>query len=72
MAFSHLLLKGQFKSAKAVVKAYIDFFEMRKSYESVRVENMSKVTVSDISSQYNKSILINYYTGKKTFNSLVK
>jgi GT2 family glycosyltransferase len=72
MAFSHLLLKGQFKSAKAVVKAYIDFFEMRKSYESVRVENMSKVTVTNISSQYNKSILMNYYTGKKTFNSLIK
>ena len=72
MAFIHLLVKGQFKSAKAVIKAYIDYFKMRKSYKLVRTENMSKVTVSDISSQYNKSILINYYTGKKTFNSLVK
>ena len=72
MAFIHLLVKGQFKSAKAVIKAYIDYFEMRKSYKSFRVENMSKVTVPDISSQFNKSILINYYTGKKTFNSIVK
>ena len=72
MAFIHLLVKGQFKSAKAVIKAYIDYFEMRKSYKSIRAENMSKVTVPDISSQFNKSILINYYTGKKTFNSLVK
>jgi hypothetical protein len=72
IAFIHLLVKGQFKSAKAVIKAYIDYFEMRKSYKLVRAENMSKVTVPDISSQYNKSILINYYTGKKTFNSLVK
>jgi GT2 family glycosyltransferase len=72
MAFGHLLIKGKFKSAKAVVKAYIDFFEMRKSYESVRAENISKIIVSNISSQYNKSIIINYYTGKKTFNSLFK
>ena len=72
MAFIHLLVKGQFKSAKAVIKAYIDYFEMRKSYKSIRAENMSKVTVPDISSQFNKSILINYYTGKKTFNSIVK
>ena len=72
MAFIHLLVKGQFKSAKAVIKAYIDYFEMRKSYKLVRAENMSKVTVPDISSQFNKSILINYYTGKKTFNSIVK
>ena len=72
MAFIHLLVKGQFKSAKAVIKAYIDYFEMRKSYKSIRAENMSKVTVPDISSQFNKSLLINYYTGKKTFNSLVK
>ena len=72
MAFIHLLVKGQFKSAKAFIKAYIDYFEMRKSYKSIRGENMSKVTVPDISSQFNKSILINYYTGKKTFNSIVK
>lgn len=72
MAFSHLLLKGQFKSVKAVVKAYRDFFEMRKSYESVRAENISKIIVTNISSQYNKSILIKYYSGNKTFNSLIK
>lgn len=72
MAFGHLLLKGKFKSAKAVIRAYRDFFDMRKSYKTVRAENTSKITVPNISSQFNKSILINYYTGKKTFNSLIK
>lgn len=72
MAFGHLLVQGQFKSAKAVVKAYRDYFRMRKSYKSVRSENLNKTEVSSIATQYKKSILIDYYTGKKTYNSLFK
>lgn len=72
MAFGHLLLKGQFNSAKAIVKAYRDFFDMRKSYEPIRTENISKIIVPNITTQYNRSVLIKYYMGKKTFNSLFK
>lgn len=72
MAFGHLLVQGQFKSAKVVVKAYLDYFRMRKSYKSVRSENLNKTEVSSIATQYKKSILIDYYTGKKTYNSLFK
>lgn len=72
MAFGHLLLKGQFNSAKAIVKAYRDFFDMRKSYETIRTENISKIIVPNITTQYNRSVLIKYYMGKKTFNSLFK
>lgn len=72
MAFCHLLLNGQFKNAFAVIKAYNDFYKMRKSYESIRDENISNIIVSNISTQYKKSILIKYYTGKKTFSLLFK
>ena len=72
LAFGHLLIKGKFKSAKAVIKAYRDFFKMRTSFKPNRTENITKSIVSSISTQYNNSILIKYYTGKKTYNSLFK
>lgn len=72
MAFGHLIIKGQFKNAKGVVRAYRDFLQISKSYKAKRTENLSKIVVPNISTQYNRSILINYYTGKKTFKSLFK
>ena len=71
-AYLHLLLKGQFKSAKAVIEAYTDFIKMRKSYKPTRIENISKSVVKKFPTQYKRSILIDYYTGKKTFDSLFK
>jgi GT2 family glycosyltransferase len=73
LAFLHLLLRGNFKNAKAVLKAHRDFLKMRSSYQSIRYKNISKATVTDISTQYKESILWKFYFGgKKTYVSLSK
>lgn len=71
-ALFHLLIMGQFRSAKAVIKAYTDFVKMNKSYKLIRKDNLKKSIVYKFPTQYNRSILIDYYTGKKTFSSLFK
>ncbi|MDR0332121.1 MAG: glycosyltransferase family 2 protein [Dysgonamonadaceae bacterium] len=73
LAFVHLLLRGNFKNAQAVIKAHRDFLKMRSSYQSIRCENLSKTIVTDISTQYKKSILWKFYfEGKKTYSSLFR
>ncbi len=72
LAFLHLILKGQFKNASAVIKAYIDYYSLRPSYKSVRKTNLSKTKNISIATQYRKSILLKFYTGYKTYNSLLK
>jgi len=69
LAFVHLVMKGNFKNARAVVKAYVDYWKMRPSYKQVRRENLAK-TLIEIPTQYPKSILMRFYTGKKTYQSL--
>jgi Predicted glycosyltransferases len=72
LAYIHLLLRGNFKSAKAVVEAYNDFWKMRHSFRPVRRENLKKTTVWRIPTQYRKSILLHFYLGgKKTYKSLM-
>lgn len=70
LAYIHLLLKREFKSAYAIIEAYRDFLKMRKLYKLTRIENIKKTTVNKIPSQYNKSILLQFYTGKKSYNSI--
>lgn len=72
LAYIHLILKGEFKSAHAIIDAYGDFFKLRKSYKLIRKENLKKTTLKNIPSQYKKSILLKFYTGKKTFNSIFR
>lgn len=73
LAGMHLLLKGDFKSARAVVDAYRDFVKMRPSYRMTREENMRKITVEAIPTQYRKSILIDFYLrGKKSFTDILR
>jgi GT2 family glycosyltransferase len=72
IAFAHLLIGAKFKSAKAVFDAYKDFIKLRKSYTVIRLDNLSKIKITDISTIYKRSILIDYYLGKKRFNSLFK
>lgn len=72
LACSHLLLKGNFKSARAVVDAYRDFLKMRPSYKPVRKENLRRIIVDRIPTQYRKSILIDFYfRGKKSYTSVI-
>lgn len=70
LAYFHLILKGEFKSAHAIIDAYADFFKMRKSYVLTRKENLKKTTVKNIPTQYYRSILLKFYTGKRTYNSV--
>ncbi len=70
LAFTHLVLKGNFKNARAVLKAYVDFWKMRPSYKQIRRKNLAKTLIEKIPTQYSKSILIRFYTGKKTYQSL--
>jgi hypothetical protein len=70
LACLHLLLKGNGKSARAVVCAYCDFLKMRPAYKPARRENLRKATVQRLPVQYRKSILIDFYfRGKKLFRN---
>ncbi len=71
LAWMHLLLKGEFKSAHAVVDAYRDFLKIRHSYKSVRRENLGKTIVQKIATQYRKSILLQFYLyRRKTYQEV--
>ncbi len=72
LAYLHLLLEGKFKSAHAVVEAYIDYLKMRDSCHPMRQENLKRTTVHRIPTQFRKSILLLYYVkGKKTYDSVL-
>lgn len=71
LACLRLLLKGNFKSARAVVDAYNDFVKMRPSYKPIREENLQKTIIKHIATQYRKSILMDFYfRGKKTYAAI--
>ncbi len=72
LALMHLLLKGNLKSVRAVTVAYRDFFRVRPNYAHAREENLEKATVQRVPTQYRKSILLRFYTGKKTYQSIFK
>ena len=67
----HLLLNGKFENARAVIKAQSDFFEMLPSYRILRKENLKKIAIDHIETQFGGSILWNYYAkGKKTYQAI--
>ena len=71
LAFSHLLVKGKFRNAVAVLKAHRDFCKMRPDFKPQRRENLEKTVVKNIPVKFRKSILWNYYfKGRKTFAQL--
>ena len=73
LACVHLLLQGDFKNAKAVIKAHCDFLRMKASYKSARSENLAKAVTTTVSAQYPKSILWQFYIkGQETYNSLFR
>jgi len=73
LAYLHLLLQGDLKSAHAVIEAHTDFLKMRSSYQSIRRENLNKTTVKHIPFQYRKSILLSYYLrGQRTYDSIFR
>lgn len=70
LAMSHLLVKGNVKSVKAVAKAYNDFFKIRSNYKQDRYYNLDKTINNKLTGQYRGSMLLRYYTGKKTYDSI--
>ncbi|MDO5664552.1 MAG: glycosyltransferase family 2 protein [Bacteroidia bacterium] len=71
LAYVHLLVRGKFSNANAVVKAHRDFISMKSSFKHNRKENLEKKVSNNISTKFNGSILWNYYMkGRKTFGTL--
>lgn len=71
LAYVHLLIKGKFGNAKAVVDAHKDFLSMRPHFKHERQENVRKTVVRNIPTKFKGSILWNFYArGKKTYSSL--
>lgn len=71
LAFLHLLIKGKFDNAKAIIEAHKDFFKMRSDFKYNRRENLSKRVVGHIPTKFRGSILWNYYLkGKKTYAAI--
>ena len=65
------LLKGERKTAAAVLRARKEFKRIRSDFEDSRVENMRKMVVGNIPERVNYSILWKYHAGgKKVFSSL--
>lgn len=71
LAFFHLLVRGKFDNAKAIIQAHKDFFKMRSDFKYSRQENLSKRVVGHIPTKFRGSILWNYYLrGKKTYAAI--
>lgn len=71
LAALQMVLTGSFKNARAVIKARLEFREIRKQYKNVRKENLDKQTEQTIQTIYPKSLLWQYYIrGKKMFSKL--
>ena len=65
------LLKGERKTAAAVLRARKEFKRIRPDFEASRVENMRKMVIGNIPERVNYSILWKYHAGgKKVFSSL--
>ena len=65
------LLKGERKTAAAVLRARKEFKRIRSDFEASRVENMRKMVIGNIPERVNYSILWKYHAGgKKVFSSL--
>jgi GT2 family glycosyltransferase len=71
LAALHLVLKGKFSNAKAVIRAYKEFKRIKFDYNTARSENLKKTIVSNIGVMYTKSILAGFYfKGKKIFSKI--
>lgn len=71
LAYMHLLIKGKFGNARAVVEAHRDFLKMAPDYKGNRIENLEKRTVKKIPAKFDGSILWNYYAkGRRTYSEI--
>jgi GT2 family glycosyltransferase len=71
LAALHLLLTGNYKNARAVLQARIDYRRMKNDFLVRRAENLSKVVQTDLPGVYAGSILLAFYLkGKRKFSGL--
>lgn len=61
VAFLQNLLSGNMANAKAILKARIDFQRMRRSYRSIRQENMRKASIPYPAAISRRSVVWDYY-----------
>lgn len=67
------MLKGETPNAKAVLRARKEFYAMMKDFKASRRENMQKKVQHSIPERIKKSILVQFYFGrKKSFSQLMK
>ncbi len=59
------MLTGHFKNAKAIYTARQEFYRMKKTYTSIREENIQKTTVNTIPELMHSSLILNFYLKRK-------
>lgn len=71
IAAVQFLLKGEWGNVKAVFRAHQDFDKNYLSFKEKRLENMSKLTQSNIAEIYQRSIVFDFFLkGKRVFSQL--
>ncbi len=71
LAMLNLALQNKWRSAKAVLLAHRDFYQLKSQFAADKAENLSLTTSHSCHGKFNGSILWNYYfKGRKTFESI--
>lgn len=71
LAWAHLLLEKNNKSAKAVIKAHLDFYKMKAQFTPDKKLNLSETKTTKIAVKYRGSIIWDFYfRGKKTYAAI--
>lgn len=72
LAALQFLLKGEWGNVRAVFRARRDYAAMRPDYQTLRVDNLSKMVLSDLPERFSWSLLWRYYArGIRRFSQLV-
>ncbi len=72
-AAAHLLLKGEFTNARAVMQARRAYRKLRPTFTAAREENLKETTVTSIPERMPHSLLMAYYfRGKRRFSQLTR
>lgn len=64
-AAAHFLVERKFTHAQAIMNAYSDYIKMRPAFKHKRKENLAKTIQTELTKQYNGSILVDFYLKRK-------
>jgi GT2 family glycosyltransferase len=70
LAAFRFLFAGQPRSFSAVLKAHLEFYRGKSRYRDLSKNNGNRIHPKKMAGYYPKSIIIDYYSGKKTFSRL--